>query len=168
VNIVLCGLSFSGKTTVGKQVAARLSLHFLDTDKLIDAQLSAREFAKKFGLKAFREKENGVIYSLRGIRNTVIATGGSTLLHPDNIEVLKTLGPLFCLKTPSDVILERIEKGPCPVYLNPKDLKTSWKVYASEREPIFESSSDYFVEGENMVEQIVERINGDKQLWQTL
>ncbi len=110
-NVVFVGMPSSGKTTVGKMVAQRLSRDFFDTDLLVFKKtgMTPAEIINEQGEKAFRIIESEVISEVSKLSGVVIATGGGAILNDENIENLKKNGliwfidrPLESLKTGSD------------------------------------------------------------------
>jgi shikimate kinase len=83
--IVLIGLMGAGKSTVGKRLAARLNLPFVDADHEIEAAagLSIAEIFERFGEPHFRDGERRVIARLIDGRPKVIATGGGAFMQED-------------------------------------------------------------------------------------
>ena len=109
-NIILTGFMGTGKTTVGRLLAARLGRPFVDTDDLI-VERDGRSIADIFnedGETRFRELEAEVAAELAGRRGLVIATGGRLMLDPANAAALGATGPVFCLAAAPATILERV------------------------------------------------------------
>ena len=108
-NIVLIGFMGTGKTKVGRVLASALGMTFVDTDTLIESQtgMTIPNLFKTKGEPGFRAIEKDIVQSLRGTTGHVIATGGGAVIDPDNMRVLKSLGPVIHLTATPDVILER-------------------------------------------------------------
>ncbi len=109
-NIVLIGFMGTGKTTVGKLLAARLGLAFTDMDDVI-VERAGKSIPAIFaddGEPAFRALERQVVVDLAARRGLVIATGGGVVLNPDNTRDLGASGLLVALSASPDVILERL------------------------------------------------------------
>jgi shikimate kinase / 3-dehydroquinate synthase len=109
-NIVLTGFMGTGKTTVGRAVAGRLSLEFVDTDELI-AALAQKPIADIFstdGEAAFRRMEHQVCRQLSTKQNLVIATGGGTLIDPANRRILEQSSLIVCLTATHQQIATRL------------------------------------------------------------
>src|ERR671914_2807622 len=83
-NLVLVGFSCSGKTTIGRNVARRLRLRFVDTDRYIEdmAGRTIPDIFREDGEQAFRELEREAVYRPTRERRQVISTGGGPLLRP--------------------------------------------------------------------------------------
>ncbi|MCP4706420.1 MAG: shikimate kinase [candidate division Zixibacteria bacterium] len=112
-NIVITGFMGTGKTVVGKEVALKLGLEFLDTDEIIEKKqgCTISEIFNKKGEEYFRELEQNVLVELAKMSNSVIATGGGTLLKNENLELISTNGIIFCLDANIDVLLKRLGKN---------------------------------------------------------
>lgn len=108
-NLVLTGFMGTGKTTVGRVLAARLGRRFVDTDEIIEQRHGPipRIFAEQ-GEGRFRQIERQTAAELGAARGLVIATGGRLLLDPDNAEALTAKGTVVCLAAPVDEILARV------------------------------------------------------------
>lgn len=93
-SVFLVGLPGSGKSTVGRQLARRLGLSFVDSDHVIEERLgcSIREFFDREGEVAFRDLEQVTIDELSQRPNTVLSTGGGTVLREANRHMLHSRG----------------------------------------------------------------------------
>jgi shikimate kinase len=99
----------TGKSALGRALAARLERRFLDTDALIEAAAGRsipRIFAEA-GEAAFRSFETRAIADAAAQRDVVIATGGGALGRPENLASLRATGVLVCLTADPHVILAR-------------------------------------------------------------
>jgi shikimate kinase len=109
-NIILCGFMGTGKTTVGKLIAAKMGWQFVDTDQVIEArqgQTVSAIFAEA-GESAFRQMESALCVEMIGWRQTVIATGGGIVLREENRANLNRAGLVVCLDAPADEIVARL------------------------------------------------------------
>lgn len=111
--VSLIGMAASGKSAVGRELAAYLGWAHLDTDHLIEASYAVRLQAVTDALarEAFLAVENETICDLR-LRRAVISTGGSAVYSEAAMRHLATLGPVVHLDVPLPVILERIARKP--------------------------------------------------------
>lgn len=110
MNIVLIGYRGSGKTSVGRAVAARLGFSFVDTDTLIEQRAGctiAEIFARETEA-GFRRRETEVVVEVAAGDNTVISAGGGAVLADENVRALEAGGWLVWLRAPADVLWQRI------------------------------------------------------------
>jgi len=96
-NIVLIGMPGSGKTTIGKKVAAILGKKFADTDDLIveRAGMSIPEIFETYGEAHFRDLEADVIRETGKQSGLVIATGGGAVIREENRDALRQNGRIY-------------------------------------------------------------------------
>lgn len=109
-NIILTGFMGTGKTTVGRLLAARLGREFVDTDDLIIARAdrTIADIFREEGEARFRAWEAEIAAELAARRGLVIATGGRLMLDPDNAAALGATGPVFCLSADAADVLARV------------------------------------------------------------
>lgn len=110
-NIVLTGFMGCGKTTIGRLIAQKLGIEFIDTDSEIikEFKLSIEEIFSLYGEKKFREVESKIIERVSNLENVVIATGGGVVLNPKNIEMLRKNGVIYFLYASPENILSRLK-----------------------------------------------------------
>lgn len=109
-NIVLVGFMGTGKTTVGKRLAERLNMTFLDMDDVIEERQGKsipRIFAEE-GEPFFRSLERNLVHELSVKTGLVIGAGGGIVLNPDNIRDYSRTGLVICLSATPEIILERV------------------------------------------------------------
>ncbi|MFA6915096.1 MAG: shikimate kinase [Parachlamydiales bacterium] len=154
MNIILCGLHQSGKTTVGNALAKELGYHFIDTDHLIEEEYArtkghksnCRTISLKEGEDFFRQLESRCILQLNTVNQSVIALGGGSLISPDNQKIISSLGTVYYLKTPPDILWERIQVNGLPSFLDPEQPKISFLAMIEKRIPIYEQSAHFVIE----------------------
>lgn len=113
-NIVLAGFMGTGKSTVGRRLAAQLGWSFVDTDTVIE-QRTGRTIAAIFadrGEATFRALEAAVCAEMAARCEYVIATGGGALLNPDTLAAFRQQGLIVCLTCELDTILARVGHDP--------------------------------------------------------
>ena len=108
-NIILTGFMGTGKTTIGRLLAAELDYEFIDTDALITERHGPipQIFASE-GEEVFRALERELARELAGRDKVVIATGGGMLVDKENARLLAERGRIFCLTAAPQTILERV------------------------------------------------------------
>jgi shikimate kinase len=109
-NIILCGFMGTGKTTVGRAIAAALGWQFADTDQLIESR-TGKTISQIFwsdGESHFRQLESEICVELGSWQHYVVATGGGIVLRPENRDALAKAGLVICLDAPPEVIVARL------------------------------------------------------------
>ena len=117
MNIILYGPPGAGKSTVGKELAARLGRYFADSDPLIEkrAGRSIPKIFSQLGEAEFRRIESEVCAELAGRANIVIAVGGGALLNPNNRAALERSGLVICLRAEPNELLVRTASATRPL-----------------------------------------------------
>ena len=120
-NVVLIGFMGTGKTSVGRLLAARLGCAFHDLDKKIEAQcgMTIPVMFEQHGESYFRAREKEAVRDAAGRTNLVIATGGGTVKDAENVAMLRESGIFVALTADVDTILQRTAaRGTRPVLDN--------------------------------------------------
>ena len=156
-NIFLVGLMGAGKTTVGKMLAKRLDKEFIDSDHEIEKRCGVKipTIFEMEGEEGFRKREAKVIDDLTQEENIILATGGGSVLLPENREHLQQRGVVIYLRaTPNELWLRtRHDKGR-PLLNTPNPQKTLEDLFAI-RDPIYSAMANYVVEtGKPSVNQL--------------
>lgn len=151
-NIVLIGMPSSGKTTIGKALAARTGKRFVDTDEMIVGTTGKNipEIFAQEGEKAFREIEKKVICDIAKYDGTVIATGGGAILDEKNVLALKRNGVIVYLDRKIDNLIVTDSR---PLSSNVDDLK---KLY-DKRKPLYEKYAEITIDDNDDVATVVRR-----------
>jgi shikimate kinase len=112
-NIILCGFMATGKTSVGKRLAAMTHYDFLDLDAAIEeeAGMSIPQIFSSQGEPAFRKLESLMVERVSAKSGYVMATGGGTIVNPHNLEMLKRCGVVITLMADIPTILQRVGSG---------------------------------------------------------
>lgn len=136
-----------GKSEVGRALAGKLKLNLLDTDELIEKTEGRKisDIFAKEGEGHFRELETEVLKTLADYDNFVLSTGGGIVLKDENVELLKTLGPLILLTAREEVILDRVKSTEDRPLLS-GDKAQKIKEILSTRNPIYNKVADFTVE----------------------
>jgi shikimate kinase len=108
--VALIGLPGSGKSTVGRQLARRLQLPFVDSDQVIEQRLgcSIREYFEREGEERFRDIEEQVIDDLTQAGVGVLSTGGGSVLRPVNRVHLRDRTQVVYLHSSPDEVFRRL------------------------------------------------------------
>jgi shikimate kinase len=108
-NLVLTGFMATGKSTVGRLVAERLGMEFVDTDLVISKRHGPiPSIFESLGEEGFRAIERSLAAELGARIGLVIATGGKLILDPENLSALGRRGAIFCLVAEPEEILRRV------------------------------------------------------------
>ena len=110
--IVLVGLMGAGKSTVGRRLARRLGLRFVDSDSAIEeaAGASAAEVFERYGEQDLRDGERRLVARLVEGDVRVIATGGGAFVDPRTRELLNERAITVWLDAPVEVLAERTSR----------------------------------------------------------
>lgn len=145
--LILIGYRATGKSTVGKLIARRLSLQFLDMDQVIEerAGRSIQEIVATDGWPAFRQQEKELLTELAARQNLVVATGGGAVLHQESWARLKETGLVVWLTADRETIRARLRQdqktpGQRPALTGTDSFSEISKVL-TEREPLYRQSS---------------------------
>tara|TARA_Y100000385_G_scaffold291610_1_gene370677 strand:+ start:2441 stop:2962 length:522 start_codon:yes stop_codon:yes gene_type:complete len=115
MKIFLIGLSGTGKSSIGKQLASRLKVNFMDTDAIIEKskEKSISEIFKNDGESYFRKLELEFLQELanKPELDGVVATGGGMPCFNDNIARMKELGLLIHFTVPIEILESRLKKS---------------------------------------------------------
>jgi shikimate kinase len=162
MNMVLIGYRGTGKTTVGKMLAARLGRELISTDAEIvkRAKRSIPEIVAQQGWEYFRDVESAVCQDLAGRDQLVIDTGGGVVLRPQNVEVLKRNGKLIWLTATIETITSRIGGDTQrPSLTGTKTFVEEIAEVLQDRMPKYKASADYVIQTDDRsIPQVVETI----------
>lgn len=157
-SLTLIGMPGSGKSAVGVLAAKRLGLDFVDTDLLLQRRegLRLHEILALRGSEGFMVAENALLASLEAAE-TLIATGGSAVYHPEGMARLKTLGPVVWIDVPFEEIERRLgDFATRGIVLAPGQ---SLRDLYEERQPLYARWADHrLVVGREELEVTVNRL----------
>jgi shikimate kinase len=110
MNVLLMGYRGTGKTSVGKLLAAKLQKTFLDSDEMIKSSTgkSVREMVKEKGWDLFRREEKRIVAELSRKDDCVVALGGGAVLDEENVRNLKERGIFVWLSAEAQTIAKRL------------------------------------------------------------
>jgi shikimate kinase len=138
-NIFLCGFMATGKSSVGKQLAAALHWEFLDMDALIESEagMSIPDIFSSRGEAAFRAMEARMVERLTGRTDCVIATGGGAIVNQENLKIMKRCGVVVTLAADIQTILERSGKADTRPLLQTADRLERIRTLMEQRAPFY-------------------------------
>lgn len=148
MNIILIGFMGVGKTEIGKLLAKKLKLTYIDTDAMIEREqgMTINEIFAKKGEEKFRDMETGLLEKLAGLDDHVMSTGGGMILRPGNVKKLKAIGHLILLWADPDTVFERVKGAGTRPLLKVDDQKAKIKEILEFRGPIYKGIADFEVD----------------------
>lgn len=147
-NVFLVGPMGSGKSAVGRQLAQRLGLEFVDCDEEIEARtgVDIAYIFEKEGEPGFREREAEVLDELTSRRGILVATGGGAVLDPRSRARLRERGRVVYLRTSVDQQLARTRRNDDrPLLNNPDPRGTLVRLY-EQRAPLYDEIAEVVVD----------------------
>lgn len=166
--ISLIGLPGSGKSAIGKEVARRLQLPFVDSDRVIESRAGCT-IASLFELEgeaAFRAREAQTLASLVGEGRAVIATGGGAVLRSGNRELLRTRTFCVFLDASHDLLWKRLRRDRRRPLLQVADPEARLRTLSAERDPLYRETAHVVVSTDGLpfarlVDEVVRRVAGE-------
>src|SRR5207244_1332887 len=158
--VVLVGLMGVGKSTVGRRLAKRLGLPFVDSDSAIEdaAGYTAAEIFERFGESDFRDGERRLVARLVEGDIRVIATGGGAYVDPRTRQLLNERAITVWLDAPVDVLAERTARRDTRPLLKNGDPKGTLERLAEERRPSYSEAHIHVKSGDGAHKDGVEAI----------
>jgi shikimate kinase len=156
--IVLIGMMGAGKSTVGRRLAARLGLNFVDADTEIEAAagMSIPDIFAAHGEQSFRDGEVRVIARLLEGAPCVVATGGGAWMRTDTRERIRAKGVSLWLKADPDVLLRRVKRRSDRPLLQNADPAATIEKLVAERYPVYAEADLTLLSREVPHDRIVE------------
>lgn len=162
MNIVLIGYRGTGKSTVGRLLAARLGRELVSTDVEIvkRAKCTIPEIVAQHGWEYFRELESDICRELARRDQLVIDTGGGAILRAQNVEALKENGALFWLTASVETIAKRIgDDNQRPSLTGAKSFVNEIQDVLRERTPSYQAAADHIITTDDRsINQLVEKL----------
>jgi shikimate kinase len=168
-NIILVGPMGSGKSAVGRQLAARLGLRFVDSDTEIESHtgVDISYIFEREGEAGFRAREAEILDELTRRARMVIATGGGAVLDPGTRTRLQGRGCVVYLRTSVDQQLARTRRSEHrPLLMNP-DPRGTLERLSALRAPLYAEVADITVDTDGrrvrtVVEEILRQLGADR------
>ena len=158
--VVLVGLMGVGKSTVGRRLAKRLGLDFVDSDSAIEdaAGYSPAEVFERYGERDFRDGERRLVARLIEGDVRVIATGGGAFVDPRTRGLLNDRAITVWLDAPVDVLAERTSRRDTRAQLRNGDPKETLERLSQERRESYEEAHIHVKSGDGAHKEVVEAI----------
>ena len=161
-NVAVVGFMGAGKSTVGRELAARLGKTFVETDILVErrAGMSVSDVFARHGEAHFRDLESDVVREAAQSHDCVIACGGGVVLREENVAALKASSVMVYLEVAPQSVLSRI--GPQSTVrplLSGPDRERRVAELMEQRRSAYEAAADVTVATDGLaVEEVVRHV----------
>jgi shikimate kinase len=158
--VVLVGLMGVGKSTVGRRLAKRLGVPFIDSDSAIEdaAGYSPAEIFERYGEQDFRDGERRLVARLVDGEVRVIATGGGAYVDPRTRELLNDRAITIWLDAPVDILADRTSRRDTRAQLRQGDPKVTLERLSEERRTSYEQAHIHVKSGDGAHREVVDAI----------
>ncbi len=162
MNIFLIGSMGVGKSSLGKRIANRLAIPFVDTDEeIVDNECkSINSIFKEEGEPYFRAQEAEIIRSFDATKTQIIATGGGLPMYHENMKYMLDNGIVIYLHLDLDTLAERLFKGrakrPAIRSLNMAEIKDKLSAMLQDRSLIYEQAHIKYYRFDNIKKETLE------------
>ncbi len=155
-SIVIIGLMGAGKTTVGRRLAERLGLRFIDADAEIEkaAGRTIAEIFAEYGEPYFRDGERKVIARLLGAGPQVLATGGGAYMNAETRKAVKERGIAVWLNASLPLLMKRVRRRAHRPLLRAEDPEGVMRELMDKRYPVY-GEADISVESRDIPHNII-------------
>ena len=149
-----------GKSTVGRRLAKRLGLPFVDSDAAIEdaSGLSAAEMFERYGEEDYRDGERRLVARLVDGQVRVIATGGGVFVDPRTRELLNSRAVTVWLDAPIDVLADRTSRRDTRPLLRNDDPNATLERLAEQERPCYSAAHIHVKSGNGAHRDVVEAI----------
>jgi len=159
-SLVMVGMMGAGKSAIGKRLASRLGLPFVDADTEIEqaANATISEIFERDGEAYFRDGERRVIRRLLEGEPKVLATGGGAFVSPETREAIRASAISIWLKADRDLILSRVRRRSNRPLLKTDDPGSVIDRLLEERSPIYAEADIHIQSREVAHEEVIDDI----------
>ena len=167
-NLFLIGYRCTGKSSVGRLLAARLGRSFIDTDLQVVSEngMSIREIVDSHGWDAFRRLEYITLQKACIVKRRVVATGGGIVLDGDNVNLMKGNGRIIWLRASPETVkarmLQDLDSEVFRPALTSTDSISEIEETLAKRAPLYKQAMDFLVDTDHCeVDEICDLIIGN-------
>ena len=155
-SIVLVGLMGCGKSAIGRRLASRLDLPFVDADDEIEAahKLTITEIFKQYGEPYFRDGERRVISRLLANGPQVLATGGGAFMNAETRDNIRRAGISVWLRAELPILMKRVLKRETRPLLKTPDPEGVMRSLMEARYPVY-ASADITVQSRDVAHEVI-------------
>ena len=156
-SIVLIGMMGAGKSSVGSCLQQRTGLALLDTDEIVASKfgMSIPQIFAKYGEKKFREAETKALGELAMAKQTIIVTGGGTVLREENVEILRRMGVIVWLDGNEDTLFARASQERNRPLLQTKNPRKAFSQIFDARRSLYMDIADVRIDTSVLTEEEV-------------
>lgn len=147
-NVYLVGMMGAGKTTVGRALAPRLGLGFVDTDRIL-VERTGVPIVTIFeieGEEGFRRREAAVLAELSALGRRVVATGGGMVLSEANRDLMRATGTVVYLRARAEALWQRMRHDTTRPLLATPDPRATIAELLEKREPLYRQAAHLIVD----------------------
>ena len=155
-SVVLVGMMGAGKSSIGRRLATRLGLGFIDADNAIEeaAGMTIADIFATHGEAYFRSGEARVIARLLEAGPQVLATGGGAFMNPDTRRLIRARGISVWLRASADVLARRLKRRTDRPLLKTNDPVATLRALIDQRYPVY-AEADIAVESRDVAHEII-------------
>ena len=154
MNVVLIGFKSAGKSTIGRILATRMRMRFVDLDDVVEDVYQRETGQKKRcryifrydGEETFRQYESMALKEVAEQDGVLLAIGGGAPMPEANRPLLQKIGVIIYLDVDPEVIYERFQRNRMPVYLHEDDSYDAFKKVYDTRSSVYRSLASYSIE----------------------
>ena len=154
LNISLCGMMGSGKSTIGKILANKLDYNFIDVDKMIevDAGKTIKKIFKEDGEQYFRDLEEKITINILELKETIVSLGGGAIINKNIRGSIKKNSYNIYLNVDIDILTKRLQNSKTRPLINKKNLKKELINLMSIREKFYQKADLIIKNEKNIIE----------------
>ena len=159
LNITLCGMMGSGKSSIGKILAKKIGYNFIDIDKLIEEKTkkSINKIFEEDGENYFREVEEKITLDILKKHNTVVSLGGGAIINKSISNIIKMNSYNIYLEVNINILEKRLIKSKNRPLIIKKDINKTLKDLLIERESFYKKA-DLIIKNESNINNTIKTI----------
>ena len=158
LNISLCGMMGSGKSTIGKILAKKLDYNFIDIDKIIeiDARKKIKKIFEEDGEQYFRDLEEKITINILELKETIVSLGGGAIINKKIRSSIKKNSYNIYLNVDVDILTKRLQNSKTRPLIYKKNLKKELVNLISIREKFYRNA-DLIIQNEKNIIETIEK-----------
>ena len=146
-NLYLIGFMGSGKSTIAKHLARKLSVKAIESDQMIEQEqgMTISDIFKDKGEKYFRDVETALMKKLSGEKGLVVSCGGGVVLRPENVSAMKDSGSIILLTASPQTVYSRVRRSTNRPILNGNMNIEYISRLMEKRQPLYTAAADLII-----------------------